>query len=79
MTTWLALPASLPIIFIYLYIFKVSKEEEEVSHADDYDRTVRELRFERRGQALDRLKTEEGLAAEEKEQLEKLEVSNCSC
>ena len=80
MTTWLALPASLPIIFIIIIIFKVSKEEEEeVSHADDCDRAVRELQFERRGQALDRLKTEEELAVKEKERLEKLEVSNSSC
>lgn len=42
--------------------------------ADDYDRSVRELQFERRGQALDRMKTEEELAMEEKERLEKLEV-----
>ena len=78
MTTWLALPASLPIIFIIIIFFKVSKEEEEeeVSCADDYDRAVRDLQFERRGQALDRLKTEEKLAAEEKERLEKLEVRN---
>ena len=65
-------------IFI-IYLLKVSKEEEEVSRADDYDRAVRELQFERRGQALDRLKTEEELAVEEKERLEKLEVSNSSC
>ena len=70
MTTWLALSASLPIIFIIIIFFKVSKEEEEeVSRADDYDRAMRDLQFERRGQALDRLKTEE-LAAEEKERLE---------
>ena len=41
---------------------------------DDYDRSVRELQFERRGLALDRMKTEDELAVEEKERLEKLEV-----
>ncbi len=41
---------------------------------DGYDRSVRELQFERRGQALDRLKTEEEIVREEKERLEKLEV-----
>jgi len=56
---------------------KANKEEEPV-RADDYDRAVRELQFERRGQALDRLKTEEELAAVEKERLEKLEVSKKS-
>lgn len=43
---------------------------------DDYDKSVHELQFEKRGHALDRMKTEEELAAEEKERLEKLEVSS---
>lgn len=41
---------------------------------DDFDKAVRELQFERRGHASNRMKTEEELAAEEKERLEKLEV-----
>lgn len=41
---------------------------------DDYDHSVRELQFERRGKPLNRMKTEEELAREEKERLEKLEV-----
>ena len=35
---------------------------------------MRELAFERRGQPTDRLKSEEEMAREEKERLEKLEV-----
>lgn len=50
------------------------KEKGESRAVDDYDRSVRELQFERRGLALDRLKTEEELAMQEKERLEKLEV-----
>lgn len=46
---------------------------------DDYDRSVRELQFERRGQPLDRMRTEEELAREEKERLEKLEVWCSKC
>lgn len=41
---------------------------------DDYDRAVRELVYERRGQPTDRMKTEEEIAKEEKMRLEKLEV-----
>ena len=60
-------------------VFVALKEEEKVSRSvDDYDRSVRELQFERRGHAVDRMKTEEELAAEVKERLEKLEVSRCA-
>lgn len=41
---------------------------------DDYDIAVRELMFATRGKPTDRLKTEEELAKEEKERLEKLEA-----
>lgn len=41
---------------------------------DDYDVTVRELQFEIKAKASDRLKTDEELAVEEKERLEKLEA-----
>ncbi|XP_074640487.1 nucleolar protein 14-like isoform X2 [Tubulanus polymorphus] len=40
---------------------------------DDYDIAVREMAFELKGMATDRLKTEEELAKDEKERLEKLE------
>lgn len=40
---------------------------------EDYDKALRELAFDRRAQASDRTKTEEELALEEKEQLEKAE------
>ncbi|RUS21119.1 nucleolar protein 14 [Endogone sp. FLAS-F59071] len=52
---------------------------EEASRADvdekdeDYDRSVRELAFDRRARPQDRMKTEEEKAAEEKAKLEKLE------
>ena len=44
--------------------------------ADDYDVVVRELAFERRGKPTDRMKSEEEMAREEKERLEKLEVDS---
>ncbi|ORZ39919.1 nucleolar protein 14 [Catenaria anguillulae PL171] len=40
---------------------------------DDYDMMVRELKFDKRAQPTDRTKTEEELAVEEKERLERLE------
>jgi nucleolar protein 14 len=46
------------------------KPDEEY---EDYDKALRELAFDRRAQATDRTKTEEELALEEKEQLEKAE------
>ncbi|ORZ09154.1 nucleolar protein 14 [Absidia repens] len=53
-------------------------EEEGDSKKDDddyedYDKALRDLAFDRRAQATDRTKTEEELAVEEKEQLEKAE------
>ena len=50
------------------------QEGKSSKGVDDYDRSVRELGFERRGQALDRMKTEDELIKEEKDRLEKLEV-----
>ncbi|XP_067656248.1 nucleolar protein 14-like [Haliotis asinina] len=49
------------------------KKEKQPGN-DDYDIAVRELKFEIKGKATDRLKTEEELAKEEKERLEKLEA-----
>jgi nucleolar protein 14 len=43
--------------------------------SDDYDQAVREFKFDKRSQPTDRTKTEEEIALEEKEKLEKLEVS----
>lgn len=45
----------------------------EKGKADDYDKVMRELKFEARGVPSDRLKTEDEVAKEEKERLEKLE------
>ncbi|ESO96868.1 hypothetical protein LOTGIDRAFT_115358 [Lottia gigantea] len=50
------------------------KEEEPRKKVDDYDIAVRSLQFEARGKATDRLKTDEEIAKEEKERLEKLEA-----
>ncbi|XP_060598308.1 nucleolar protein 14-like, partial [Ruditapes philippinarum] len=50
------------------------KSDDEVKKTtDDYDIAVRSLQFEMKGQATDRLKSEEELAKDEKERLEKLE------
>jgi nucleolar protein 14 len=43
---------------------------------DDYDRLVKELIFDSRARATDRLKTPEEIAQEEKQKLEALEVKN---
>ncbi|KAK4875209.1 hypothetical protein RN001_011631 [Aquatica leii] len=51
---------------------------QEVSEVDDYDKVMRELRFEARGQPTDRLKSEDEIAKEEKEKLEKLERERLS-
>ncbi|KAJ8934163.1 hypothetical protein NQ314_013545 [Rhamnusium bicolor] len=50
-------------------------EEDEVGKPkiDDYDKVMRELKFEARGTVSDRLKSEDELAKEEKEKLEQLE------
>ncbi|XP_019626032.1 PREDICTED: nucleolar protein 14-like [Branchiostoma belcheri] len=50
------------------------KEEREKPKPDDYDIMVRELGFEIKAKASDRLKTEEELAREEQERLQKLEA-----
>lgn len=47
--------------------------ESSKTEVDDYDKVMRELRFEARGQPSDRLKTEDEIAKEEKEKLEQLE------
>jgi nucleolar protein 14 len=49
------------------------KEEVETAQVDDYDKVMRELRFEARGTVSDRLKTQEEMAQDEKERLEELE------
>lgn len=52
---------------------KGDEETVEKGKADDYDKVMRELRFEARGVPSDRLKSEDEIAKEEKERLEKLE------
>lgn len=53
---------------------KKGDEDNEVKpKVDDYDKVMRELRFEARGTVSDRLKTEDEVAKEEKEKLEQLE------
>ncbi|CAG8803002.1 19746_t:CDS:2, partial [Gigaspora rosea] len=52
-----------------------SKKALNISNKDDaYDRYVRELALDRRTRPTDRIKSEEEIALEEKEKLEKLEV-----
>ncbi|XP_027037979.1 nucleolar protein 14-like [Pocillopora damicornis] len=48
--------------------------EEVVSKVDDYDIAVKQLAFEIKGKATDRLKSEHEIAKEEQERLEKLEL-----
>ncbi|XP_056639893.1 nucleolar protein 14 homolog [Diorhabda sublineata] len=48
-------------------------EDEPKKKIDDYDKVMRELKFEKRGTVSDRLKSEDELAKEEKENLAKLE------
>ncbi|XP_041369005.1 nucleolar protein 14-like [Gigantopelta aegis] len=48
--------------------------DEKARKADEYDITVRELKYEMKGKATDRLKTPEELAIEEKEKLDKMEA-----
>lgn len=45
----------------------------DVPKSDDYDRMIRELKFEARGVPSDRLKSEDEIVREEKEKLESLE------
>ena len=52
---------------------KESEKPVEKPRLDDYDITVRELKFEARGQASDKLKSEEQIAQEEHVKWEKLE------
>ncbi|XP_044262372.1 nucleolar protein 14 homolog [Tribolium madens] len=54
-------------------VSKTQKGETEKGALDDYDKVMRELRFEARGTVSDRLKSEEELAQEEKLRLEELE------
>ncbi|KAL9983530.1 hypothetical protein ACROYT_G005716 [Oculina patagonica] len=49
-------------------------EETSTSKADDYDVAVRQLAFEIKGKATDRLKSEQEIAKEEQERLNKLEL-----
>ncbi|XP_019382018.1 PREDICTED: nucleolar protein 14 [Gavialis gangeticus] len=49
-------------------------KEEEKPKPDEYDMIVRELGFEMKAQPSDRMKTEDELAKEEQERLEKLEA-----
>ncbi|XP_033319002.1 nucleolar protein 14 homolog [Bombus bifarius] len=53
---------------------KKVKEETTETKADDYDITVRKLKFEAKGTPSDRLKSEEEIVKEEKEKLEALEA-----
>nr|CAD7403178.1 unnamed protein product [Timema poppensis] len=53
---------------------KSSKDTQESFKPDPYDTVMRELKFEARGKPSDRLKTEDEIAKEEKERLEKLEA-----
>ncbi|KAK3603036.1 hypothetical protein CHS0354_037784 [Potamilus streckersoni] len=67
--------SSLRLLISSLSKAKGSKGEETVQKkVDDYDIAVRELQFEMKGKATDRMKTEEEIAREEKEKLEKLEA-----
>ncbi|XP_053560171.1 nucleolar protein 14 [Bombina bombina] len=50
------------------------KKEDEKPKPDEYDKIVRELGFEMKAMPCDRMKSEEELAKEEKERLEKLEA-----
>lgn len=52
---------------------KKSEAEVEKRKVDDYDKVMRELKFEARGIPSDRLKSEDEIAKEEKEKLEALE------
>ena len=51
----------------------ISKLDETLDDYSEYDKAIRELANDQRAQATDRTKTEEELAIEEKEQLEKAE------
>ncbi|XP_023248077.1 nucleolar protein 14 homolog [Copidosoma floridanum] len=51
---------------------KASKNDVEEEKIDDYDRALREMKFEARGNPTDKLKSEEQIAQEEESKLEKL-------
>lgn len=57
-----------------LISLKAPNTEEAVSKVDDYDIAVRQLAFEIKGKATDRLKSEQEIAKEEQKRLEKLEL-----
>ena len=61
---------------LYRSFFKKTKNEKFLLSAqpDAYDMMVRELGFEMKAQPSNRMKTEEELAKEEQERLQKLEV-----
>ncbi|XP_064381967.1 nucleolar protein 14-like [Halichondria panicea] len=65
-TDWKSLQTTLP--------FASDGSKGQKLKTDDYDKTVRELAYEKRGQPTDRMKTEEEIAKEEKEKLEKREA-----
>lgn len=50
---------------------KKSSEVDSKAEVDDYDKVMRELKFEARGTPSDKLKTEDEIAREDKEKLEK--------
>lgn len=52
---------------------RTENNEKDSKNVDSYDKFMRELRFEATGNPTDRLKSEEEIAKEEKEKLEKLE------
>lgn len=52
---------------------KLSKDDEVKPKPDDYDRALREMIFERRGEVSDKLKSDAEILKEEKEKLETLE------
>lgn len=62
----------------YLMLYQGVEDEDDAPHTgkkcDAYDMAVNSLRFESRGNPSERLKTEEELAQEDVERLEKLEV-----
>lgn len=55
-------------------IGKLNKEDEVKPKPDDYDRALREMIFEPRGDVSDKLKSDGEILKEEKERLEKLET-----
>lgn len=52
---------------------KLTKDDEVRPKPDEYDRAMREMIFERRGEVSDKLKSDAEILKEEKEKLEKLE------